>query len=88
MKEEIVQATTEIGGTATMVKIAPPVAAAGAILFGIPLSQWALILTIIYTSLMIGAFIYDRFIKKPPPRRRTDQDWEDYMHYRESQRKE
>ena len=80
MKDELIQATVDAGGTATMVKIAPPVAAAGYILMGLPLSQWALILTIVYTILMIGAFIYDRFIKKK--RRKDDDDWEDYITHR------
>ena len=45
-------------------KVGPPVATAGLILFGVPLAQWVAIVSGVYTLLMIGGFIYDRFIKK------------------------
>ena len=52
-----------LSGTAA-IKAAPSVAVSAMVIFGIPLAQWAIILTVIYTILMICTLIYDRFIKK------------------------
>lgn len=54
----------------SVIKSAPPVATGVLLLFGLPISQWALIASFIYTSLLIGGVIYDRLKKnkfKPQP---------------------
>lgn len=45
-------------------KVSPPIVAGTLIFFGIPLSQWALIFTLVYTIMLMGGWIYDRFLKK------------------------
>lgn len=44
-------------------KLSPPLAVAGAAIGGIPLQDWVLIATLVYTVLQIGVLIYN-FAKK------------------------
>ena len=48
---------------ATTVKSGPPIAVGGLVLFGIPLSQLVLILSAIYTTLLIVVVVRDKFYK-------------------------
>lgn len=50
---------------AVVVKIAPSGVPATLILFGVPLPTLVQIVALIWTLLQIGAFIYDRFIRRP-----------------------
>lgn len=45
-------------------KVSPPMVTGTLIFFGVPLSQWAIIATLVYTIMLIGGWIYDRFLKK------------------------
>ena len=44
-------------------KVAPAAVPGGLLLFGVALSDIALILTIIYTIMMISGWMWDRFVK-------------------------
>jgi hypothetical protein len=46
---------------ASAAKALPPVSVASATLLGIPLADWVLILTAVYTLLQIIAFVRDKF---------------------------
>jgi len=46
------------------IKATPPATVAGLGLAGITLNQWVMILTIIYTLMQIGWFIYSKLIRK------------------------
>jgi len=63
MRDEITSSAADAITGSAMIKTIPPVATAGLILFGVPLSQWAILLTVIYTSLMIVGWVWDRLIK-------------------------
>ena len=43
-----------------------PIKAGSALLAGLTFSDWASILAIIYTLILIGEWVYKRFIKKKP----------------------
>lgn len=45
-------------GVSYATKIVPPLTVTGASLFGLPLSDWVYILTIVYTLLQTGHFIW------------------------------
>jgi hypothetical protein len=57
----LITSGNEVAGEIT--KAAPPVSVAGLSLAGIHLQDWVFILTIIYTLLQMGYFIYSKFIK-------------------------
>ncbi|WCD56179.1 pinholin [Caulobacter phage KSC] len=44
-------------------KAAPPIAVSGMTLFGIPLNEVVLLVTLFYTILQIGWFVWAHFIK-------------------------
>jgi len=47
-----------VDGVSYASKIGPPLTVTGASMFGLPLSDWVYILTIIYTLLQTGYFIW------------------------------
>lgn len=47
-----------VDGVSYATKIVPPLAVTGASMFGLPLSDWVYILTIFYTLLQTGYFIW------------------------------
>ena len=49
---------TLAGATAYATRVAPPVAVTGASFLGLPLSEWVYIVTIVYTLLQTGYFIW------------------------------
>ncbi len=44
---------------------APPVAITGLTLMGVGLSDWVMIVTLLWLALQIGYFVYSKFFKKP-----------------------
>lgn len=44
-------------------KAAPPITVSGMTMFGIPLNEVVLLVTLLYTVLQIGWFVWDHFIK-------------------------
>ena len=50
--------TLAVDGVSYATKIAPPLAITGASMFGLPLSDWVYILTIFYTLLQTGYFLW------------------------------
>ena len=46
---------------AEALKTAPPVSVVGATIAGVPLSEWVLILTALYTSLQLAYFMRKRY---------------------------
>lgn len=50
--------TLTVDGVSYATKIAPPLAITGASMFGLALSDWVYILTIFYTLLQTGYFIW------------------------------
>lgn len=49
---------TLVDGATYVSRVAPPLTVTGASLFGLPLSEWVYITTIIYTLLQTGYFIW------------------------------
>lgn len=54
--------TGELAGEIT--KAAPPVSVTGLTLMGVSLNEWVLMMTLLYTVLQIGWFVYSKFIRK------------------------
>lgn len=52
--------------TIEAVKASPPMTVTALALGGVTLQDWVFILTIIYTLLQLGWFIYSKFIRKAP----------------------
>lgn len=52
----------ELAGEIT--KASPPVTVAGLSLAGVSLNEWVLILTLLYTLMQMGWFIYSKLIRK------------------------
>ncbi len=50
--------TLAVDGVSYATRIAPPLTVTGASLFGLPLSEWVYITTIVYTLLQTGYFIW------------------------------
>jgi hypothetical protein len=48
---------------ATVIPALPPITITTLTLFGVPLSQWVLLATLIYTILLIIGWVHDRFFK-------------------------
>lgn len=57
----LIASGNEIAGEIT--KAAPPVSVAGLSLAGVSLNEWVLIVTLLYTLLQMGWFIYSKFIR-------------------------
>lgn len=53
-------------GVSYATKIGPPLTVTGASMFGLPLSDWVYILTIFYTLLQTGYFIW-KLLKREKP---------------------
>jgi len=72
------QAAQDVGaGTVATVtgvafKSAPPVAVSGLTLYGIPLSDWVYIATLVWLVMQAGFFLYDRVQGKRGGRRKGD----------------
>lgn len=54
----LIASGNEVAGEIT--KAAPPVSVSGMALAGVPLSEWVIILTLIYTALQLAWFIYSK----------------------------
>jgi len=63
-----VEATTT--ATATAVKVTPPLAVTGMQILGYGLSDWVLLLTLIYTAIQLGFLLFDRFKKHSVARKK------------------
>ena len=53
--------STEAEVAVAAAKTVPPLTVAGLTLFGVQLSDWVLIFTLIWLTLQIGGFIFDKY---------------------------
>lgn len=61
MADEVTQDITHDAVLATAAKGLPPATVAGLTLAGVQLSDWVLIVTLIWLLLQIGGFCFDRY---------------------------
>lgn len=61
MADEVTQDITHDAVLATAAKGLPPMTVAGLTLAGVQLSDWVLIVTLIWLTLQIGGFIFDKY---------------------------
>lgn len=64
MKEYLARQFTENEHVRSALKVTPPILVNSFTLFGHPLSDFALILTIVYTSIMIFVTVRDKIFNK------------------------
>lgn len=64
-------AETAMSGTATVAKVAPPIAVTGMQFFGYAVADWVMVLTLVYTAVQLGLLVWDRIKKRANKRRNT-----------------